>query len=354
MIGSGIVAMTVSAMAMFCFASPVKAATLPEPSAMFENPEKDHATLVLAGGCFWCTEAVFQSITGVEQVISGYAGGSKDDATYQQVSSGKTQHAEAIQITYDPKIVTLGKLLQIFFSVAHDPTQKDGQGNDIGTQYRSAIFVKNEAERSYINRYIDELTEAHVFQAPIVTKIEELTAFYKAEDYHQDYARQNPDNPYIEGVALPKIEKLKKSYPDVMKGAQLNEMQRYVTQQNGTEPAFRNEYWDNHADGIYVDILSGEPLFSSTDKFDSGTGWPSFVRPIEKGNIAEKRDTSHGMTRVEVRSVKGNAHLGHLFEDGPKDKGGLRYCINSASLRFIPKEDLGALGYGEFVDLFAK
>jgi peptide methionine sulfoxide reductase msrA/msrB len=357
MIGSGFVLMA-SAVAMFCFVNPARAATIPAPSKNFpETGEK--ATIVLAGGCFWCTEAVFETVKGVDGATSGYAGGSAADATYERVSTGKTGHAEAIEITYNPQIVGLGKILQVFFSVAHDPTQLNRQGHDMGTQYRSAVFVANDAQRAYVTDYIAQLNAAKAFPAPIVTTIEPLTTFYVAEDYHQDYARQNEDNPYIEGVAMPKVEKLKATFPEWLKGSaagtpvdQLSDIQRYVTQESGTEPAFHNPYWDNHADGLYVDIVSGEPLFSSTDKFDSGTGWPSFVKPIVAQNVVEDTDHSYGMKRVEVHSAHGHSHLGHVFDDGPKDKGGLRYCINSASLRFISKDDLEKEGYGDFRKLF--
>lgn len=366
MIGGQIAMITLSAMALFCFATPARAANIPEPTRKYEEPEKSHATIVLAGGCFWCTEAVFQTVKGVEDVTSGYVGGDANQANYDKVSEGNTGHAEAIRITYDPSTIQLGQILQIFFGVAHDPTQLNRQGADVGTQYRSAIFVKNESERTYVQDYIDELTKAKAFSAPIVTTIENLDSFHKAEDYHQNYASRNPDNPYIAGVAAPKVEKLKQSYPQLEKTAvktdssdifadkksKLNPIQCHVTQEDGTEPAFNNAYWDNHAEGIYVDVVSGEPLFSSTDKYDSGSGWPSFTKPLDKESIQEKQDKRFGMNRVEVRSSKADSHLGHVFEDGPADKGGLRYCINSAALRFIPKEELEKNGYGEYLSLF--
>lgn len=360
-------AIAASFLGMFC-ALPIgtaKAATIPAPNREYQTPadEQGSATITLAGGCFWCTEAVFQTVKGVTSVVSGYAGGSKDTATYKQVSEGDTNHAEAIRITYDPKAVNLGKLLHVFFAVAHDPTQKNGQGHDIGTQYRSVIFVKNDTEKSYAENYIKELDAAHAFKSPIVTTIEPLTDFYQAEDYHQDYAKNNPDNPYIKAVAAPKLEKLKTSFPDeeqkipdlfADKKATLNPMQCHVTQEDGTEPAFQNAYWNNHREGIYVDVVSGEALFSSTDKYDSGSGWPSFTKPIDKAHIKEKSDKRYGMSRIEVRSNVADSHLGHVFEDGPKDKGGLRYCINSAAMKFIPKEEMEKAGYGEFLVLFDK
>jgi peptide methionine sulfoxide reductase msrA/msrB len=360
----GFLVVTASLLAMFCAIGPARAKDIPAPTVEYKDDTDAKAEIVLAGGCFWCTEAVFQSVKGVESATSGYIGGSADTATYEQVSKGDTGHAEAVKIIYDPAVIHLGKILQIFFSIAHDPTQVNRQGHDMGTQYRSAVFVKDDAQREYVAKYIADLNAAKVFDAVIATKIEPLTTFYEAEAYHQDYADKNPDNGYIQAVAMPKVEKLEKTYPEWDKKAEktsmvdqigkLNDTQRYVTQENGTEPPFRNEFWDNHEDGIYVDVVSGEPLFSSTDKFDSGTGWPSFTKPIDKTDVVEKRDSTIGMTRVEVRSSKADSHLGHVFEDGPKDKGGLRYCINSASLRFIPKADLEKEGYGAYVGLFQK
>ena len=367
MSGGFLVAAT-SILAMFCAIGPARAKDIPSPSTQFAEKKGELADVVLAGGCFWCTEAVFQAVKGVEGAVSGYTGGAADTAIYEQVGKGNTGHAEAVQITYDPAQINLGKILQIFFSVAHDPTQINRQGHDVGTQYRSAVFVKDDAQRDYVAKYIDELTAAKSFDKPIATKIEPLTAFYEAEKYHQNYAEQNPDNSYILSTAAPKVDKLKVAYPDLDKtkekdvqGAadffadpksKLTKMQCHVTQEDGTEPAFNNAYWNNHDDGIYVDVISGEPLFSSTDKFDSGSGWPSFTRPIDENYIQEKKDNRYGMSRVEVRSNKADSHLGHVFEDGPKDKGGLRYCINSAAMRFVPKADLEKEGYGKYLALF--
>lgn len=357
----------VLAMAFFCAAPIARAGTIPAPTRVFDEI-KDAKTseIVLAGGCFWCTEAVFQSLKGVVSVESGYSGGNKDDAAYDNVSAGNTGHAEAVRIVYNPHEVGLGRILQVFFGVAHNPTQLNRQGNDIGTQYRSAIFVKTDAQQKYVSDYIAELTASKYFPAPIVTTIEKFAAFYPAEAYHQDYAARNGDNPYIQSQALPKLEKLKKFSLETEgekeaaidffadKKNKLTKMQCHVTLEDGTEPAFNNAYWNNHADGIYVDVISGEPLFSSTDKFDSGSGWPSFTRPISEHTIAEKKDNRYGMERIEVRSTKADAHLGHIFDDGPKDKGGLRYCINSAALRFVPKADLEKEGLGQYLPLFEK
>lgn len=354
----GILAGVMMAMGLFCSTNAGLAKSIPLPSTEFQGDiGLKEANIVLGGGCFWCTEAVFQSVKGVNSVVSGYAGGGADSASYNKISSGTTGHAEVIKITYDPSLITLGKLLQVFFSVAHDPTQLDRQGNDVGTQYRSVIFAESDAQKQYIKTYIDELTTAQVFDKPIMTKLESPSPFYEAEAYHQDYAKNNPDNPYIQGVSMPKVKKLEKTFPDMLKTSKqsmpdLTDMQKHVVLKGGTEPAFKNKYWDHYEEGVYVDVVSGEPLFSSKDKFDSGTGWPSFTKPIEKSQIVDKPDDSLWMPRTEVRSSSADSHLGHVFEDGPKDKGGLRYCINSASLRFVAKADLQKEGYGQYADMF--
>lgn len=346
--------------ALFCSLGSSYAVSVPAPSKAFTAGEGKQ-TIVLGGGCFWGVQAVFQHLKGVDTAISGYAGGTAASAKYNQVSNGDTHHAEVVQVTYDPKQITLGQILQVFFSVAHDPTELNRQGPDTGTQYRSSVFVEGDAQKDYVAAYISELNAAKIFDKPIATTIENLDSFYEAEAYHQDYARLNPNQPYIAIHDAPKVKALEKEFPNLYLDDQggkdvskLNDMQKYVTQENGTEPPFKNEYWDNHADGIYVDVVSGEPLFSSTDKFDSGSGWPSFTKPIQKAEVVENTDVSHGMKRVEVRSSKADSHLGHVFDDGPKDKGGLRYCINSASLKFIPKADLEKEGYGEYVGLFSR
>jgi len=307
-----------------------------------------------AGGCFWCMVSPFDEQPGIKEVVSGYTGGHKENPTYEEVCSDTTGHYEAVQITFDPSVFPYTKLLEIFWQQI-DPTDAGGQFNDRGLSYRTAIFYHNEEQKEQAEKSKEKLAASGRFQKPIVTEILPAKEFYRAEESHQHYYKKNSFhyNLYKEGSGrAPFIRKTwqkGKSEDELRK--ELTPMQFEVTRRNGTEPPFRNEYWDNEKEGIYVDIISGEPLFSSRDKYDAGCGWPSFTKPIRRFEIEEKLDTSYGMRRIEVRSKTSDAHLGHVFDDGPGPDHA-RYCINSAALRFIPKEKLEEEGYGEFAGLF--
>lgn len=308
-----------------------------------------------AGGCFWCMVTPFEELPGIVGIVSGYTGGHTVNPTYQEVCTDTTGHAEAVQITFEPDMFPYEELLELFWRQI-DPTDAGGQFCDRGTSYRTAIFYHSEAQRQAAEASKQKLQESGRFDRPIVTPIVPASEFYPAEEYHQDYHKKNPLRYKMYRRGSGRDDFLKEHWNTDKDKAELKErltpMQWKVTQENGTEPAFRNEYWDNHREGLYVDIVSGEPLFSSRDKFDSGCGWPSFSKPLSSGLIEERPDYSHFMIRTEVRSRKADSHLGHVFNDGPKELGGLRYCINSASLRFIPKEDLEREGYGRFKSWF--
>lgn len=360
---------TFFAFASLAFALPPVSGGLAAQPATAKQPPL--ATATFAGGCFWCVESDFLAVPGVVEAVSGYAGGKEANPTYKQVSAGQTGHLEAVQLKFDPAKVSYRQLVDWFWR-HHDPTDSGGQFCDRGRQYGPAIFVHDEAQRLVAEDSNKRLVDSKALAKPVVTPIVAFSTFYPAEDYHQRYFQKNPvrykfyrfncgrertlkalwgaeaEKPFsaygaeATGWRKPSREQLK---------ARLTPMQFKVTQEDGTEPPFHNEYDSNKREGIYVDILSGEALFSSRDKFDSGTGWPSFTRPLEPGNIVEREDNTLFSRRTEVRSRLGDNHLGHVFPDGPRPTG-LRYCMNSAALRFVPRENMEKEGYGRYLTLF--
>lgn len=352
-------------------------------------PKKDYMkesyeTITLAGGCFWCTEAYFQEQKGIIDAVSGYAGGDGSDASYLVVAKGNTKHREAVQITYDPNIISTEQVLDIYWSHI-DPTNIEGQFADKGFQYTTAIFYHNKEQETVARDAKMRLEKSGVFTKPIATMIIPFTTFFKAEEYHQDYYKKASDyyEQYKKGSGragfveetwskdaaikflqskqtkiMDKKDISKKSdynyteeeIAELLKN--LDPLAYHVVAENGTESPFNNAYWNNKADGIYVDVVTGKPLFSSTHKYDSGTGWPSFWRTIDDDSVTMHEDNSLSTTRTEIRSDAG--HVGHVFEDGPKEEGGRRFCTNSASLKFVPKEEMEKGGYGKYLYLFEK
>jgi peptide methionine sulfoxide reductase msrA/msrB len=358
-------------MKTFFFLSLLSALGLIQAQPGRADAQDNLSTAYFAGGCFWCIEAKFEKIPGVQEAISGYSGGHVQNPSYEQVCSGSTGHREAVQVIYHPGQVSYQQLLQAFWQM-FDPTDAGGSFADRGPQYTSAIFYQSPEEKQIAEASKQELQSSGRFRSPVATSIEPFRNFFPAEEKHQNYYRKKPGQ-YNSYSSLSGREKFITKHwgqsmqlqPDANPDSwsefdkpnaetlrqELDPMQFKVTQEQGTEPAFKNEYWDNKQQGIYVDLVSGEPLFSSRDKFDSGTGWPSFTRPLEPEHIVTREDRFLGLGRTEVRSRYADSHLGHVFTDGPEPTG-LRYCINSAALRFIPRQELQQKGYGQYLEHF--
>ncbi|MBF0384728.1 MAG: peptide-methionine (S)-S-oxide reductase MsrA [Candidatus Omnitrophica bacterium] len=328
-------------------------------SSKFSQAQSKEKAL-FAGGCFWCIEQAFRGLEGVSEVMPGYTGGAKANPSYEEVSRGKSGHFEATEVTFDPQKIRYEELLNIFWRQI-DPTDNDGQFADRGDQYKTAIFYHNEDQKRLAEDSKLWLQNSGIFSKNIATQILKAGDFYPAEEYHRKYYEKNPEHyekykkgsgrkDFIDNVWAKKAKEINLCPLPRKSLNKLNPIQYKVTQENATERPFDNEYWDNKKEGIYVDIVSGEPLFSSKDKFDSGTGWPSFTQPLAKSNIIEKKDNSYFMERTEVRSKNADSHLGHVFDEPTTT--GKRFCINSASLKFIPKEDLEKSGYGQYKSLF--
>jgi peptide methionine sulfoxide reductase msrA/msrB len=349
--------------------------TMNQPPVVEDALDKKYSKIVFAGGCFWCTEAEFDHAPGVVEAISGYTGGAVANPTYEEVSSGTTGHREAVLVYYNEASTTIEKLLVTYWRHI-DPTDEGGQFVDRGEQYTTAIYYTTKAQQEAAKKTEQQVVSAKKFAKPIAIELLAYTTFYPAEEYHQNYKDKNPvryeyyrdrsgRNNFIQTYwkndtktfsTTTMSTSTKKAWEQFVKPEdsqlrkRLTEEQYTVTQHEGTERPFKNLYADNKEKGIYVDIVSGEPLFLSSDKYDSGTGWPSFVKPLSNDVVTLHEDKRLFSTRTEVRSAIADSHLGHVFPDGPKDRGGMRYCMNSAALRFVPFAEMEKEGYGDYIN----
>jgi peptide methionine sulfoxide reductase msrA/msrB len=310
--------------------------------------------IYFAGGCFWGVEKYFSCIPGVTATEAGYANGRTEAPCYEAVCAG-SGHAETVRVRYDTDRISLEELIRLFFEVI-DPTAVNRQGPDHGIQYRAAVYYVDGGDKDTILRERRRLQQR--YSQPLTVEVGPLKGYWPAEEEHQRYLEKHPQGYcHLPSEAFSRAKGYRRPWRKKSREAlqqELTELQFEVTQNGRTEPAYHNAYYDNFRPGVYVDVTTGEPLFLSADKFDAGCGWPNFTRPIRDSLLLEHEDHSIGLTRTEVRSRTSGAHLGHVFQDGPRDLGGRRYCINSAALRFIPRENMEEEGYGEYLALLGE